>query len=57
VAMLGGALLLGAARRFEKGPRVRDSLLLGLVLTILAKTRPYERLDLNGLMKCDSSGS
>lgn len=44
VALLGGALLFGAARRIAEQPRARDGLLLGLGFAILANTRPYEGL-------------
>jgi hypothetical protein len=39
---LAGMLVLGAWPRIEKHLRVRDSLLLGVGLIILANTRPYE---------------
>ncbi len=42
VALLGGALLLGAARRTVKKPSIRDSVLMGLGLIILVNSRPYE---------------
>jgi hypothetical protein len=42
VAMLGGALLLGAARRVARRATARDGLLMGLGLTLLANSRPYE---------------
>jgi hypothetical protein len=42
LAVLGGALLLGAVRRMATGPRVRDSFLAALGIAILANTRPFE---------------
>jgi hypothetical protein len=42
VAALGGALVLGAWARLRKRARVRDSLLMGIGLVILANSRPYE---------------
>lgn len=44
VALLGGALLLGAAIRIPESARLRDGLWLGLALAILANSRPYEGL-------------
>jgi hypothetical protein len=50
VAMLGGALLLGAARRIASDATARDGLLMGLGLALLANSRPYEGMILSVLV-------
>ncbi|MGA2428558.1 MAG: hypothetical protein ABSH13_08645 [Candidatus Acidiferrum sp.] len=42
MAALGGALVLGSLARIVKRARVRDALLLGSGIAILANSRPYE---------------
>ena len=42
VAAMGGALIVGALPRIKRHARVRDSVLFGVGLLLLANTRPYE---------------
>lgn len=42
IAALGGALVLGALPRMKRHMRIRDAILMGVGLVIMANSRPYE---------------
>jgi hypothetical protein len=44
VTALGGAVVIGALPRIKQRHRVRDAILLGIGMTLLLYTRPYEGL-------------
>jgi hypothetical protein len=44
VALLGGALLFGSLPRLQREPRLVYGLLIGIGLSLLANSRPYESL-------------
>lgn len=47
MAMAGGALITGALPRITRHQRVRDAVLMGLGMMVLANTRPYEGMILS----------
>lgn len=44
VALLGGALVFGSLPRIQRDPRLVHGLLIGIGLSLLANSRPYESL-------------
>lgn len=50
VALLGGALLVGAAARMTRRARARDGILAAVGMSVLANSRPYEGLLLTTLV-------
>jgi hypothetical protein len=56
LAAAGGALVVGALARMARRARLRDGLALGLGLTILVNTRPYEAT-LMGLVSMAALGA
>jgi hypothetical protein len=50
VAVGGGGLVLGAFRRIVRNLRIRDSMLMGAGMAVLANSRPYEGLALSLLL-------
>jgi hypothetical protein len=49
LAATGGALVLGALPRITRQQRIKDSLIMGAGIVVLANTRPYEGLLLSAI--------